>query len=93
MARAQHRAVGDGDFDMSHMLNGGHEFVFHGPPPRAGNTLHGTQRLDRVYEKVGRNGVMTFYEVVEEFRTDEGELVAESRSTTIQLAPPQSASA
>ena len=32
------------------------EFIFHGPPPRAGDRLTCTSRIDSIYEKQGRRG-------------------------------------
>lgn len=71
--------------DMRRLLHGGQEFVFHGPPPRAGTTLRAQTRVEDVYEKEGkRGGTMTFVISVTEFRDEAGTLVAESRGTAIQ---------
>ena len=73
--------------DMRRLLHGGEEYVFHGPPPRAGTPLTFRTRVDRIYEKEGkRGGTMTFVETVTEFRDPEGTLVAEARSTAIETA-------
>ena len=75
------------DRNYERLLHGGQEFVFHGPPPTAGTVLTGQTRIDRVYEKAGkRGGTMTFTEVVTEYRDEAGELVAESRSTSIETS-------
>jgi hypothetical protein len=77
-------------FDLSRLLHGGQEYVFHGAPPRAGAILHGQQRIDRVYTKQGRRGgTLRFTDVVTEFRDPDGVLVAEERSTLVitELAP------
>jgi hypothetical protein len=75
------------DLNFERILNGAQEFIFHGPPPRAGARLTGTGRIDRVYQKTGRrSGVMTFLEVVYEFADEAGKLVAEVRSTVIETA-------
>jgi hypothetical protein len=59
--------------------------VFHGPPPRAGTKLTVLPRIEDIYEKEGkRGGTMTFVVTVQEFRDEEGNLVAESRSTVIE---------
>ncbi len=66
------------------------EYVFHGPPPRAGDRLVGTSRIAEIYDKQSRSGaVLTFIKMVTEFRNEAGELVAESILTGVekQLAP------
>lgn len=75
--------------DRSRVLHGEQEFTFHGTPPRAGDVLTATRRIDRVYEKAGqRGGTMKFADIVTEFRDAGGRLVAESRSTTIETSKP-----
>ena len=80
------------DIDLRRLLHGGQEYVFHGPPPRAGTELTFQTRVDKIYEKAGRRGgTMTFVETVTEFRDPAGTLVAEARSTAIETgqAPAQ----
>jgi hypothetical protein len=73
------------DIDLRRLLHGGQEYVFHGPPPRAGTELTFQTRVDQIYEKQGRRGgTMTFIETVTEFRDPQGTLVAEARSTAIE---------
>ena len=81
-------AWGEGALDFKRLLHGGQEFVFHGPPPKAGTRLTALARVDAVYEKEGRRGgSMQFGEVVTEFRdADSGELVAELRSIAIETS-------
>jgi hypothetical protein len=82
-------AWGETERNYERILHGEQEFVFHGPPPRAGTELVGTQRIDKVYEKEGRRGgTMTFTEVVTEFRDTAGNLVAEVRATSIETSRP-----
>lgn len=70
--------------NWARILHGEQEFVFHGPPPRAGQSLVAQQHVEDTYEKQGRRGgSMRFTVVVTEFRTPDGELVAESRATII----------
>ncbi|WP_322753448.1 FAS1-like dehydratase domain-containing protein [Frankia sp. Cas3] len=70
--------------DMARLLHGEQEFVFHGEPPRAGTRLVGQTRIGASYEKQGRRGgSMRFVELLTEFRTPEGRLVAEAKSTAI----------
>jgi hypothetical protein len=72
------------ELDLARLLHGGQEFVFHGEPPRAGTRLVGRARIDRSYTKEGRRGgTMRFLEIVNEFRTPDGRLVAEARATLI----------
>jgi hypothetical protein len=73
------------DIDLRRLLHGGQEYVFHGPPPKAGTQLTFQTRVDKIYEKEGkRGGSMTFVETVTEFRDPAGTLVAEARSTAIE---------
>jgi hypothetical protein len=70
-------------------LHGGQEYVFHGPPPRAGTKLSITSRVAERYEKQGsRGGTMTFTVSVQEFRDESGRLVAEGRTTSIMTSKP-----
>ncbi len=56
------------------------EYIFHGPPPRAGDTLTATSRIDKVYDKESRRaGTLTFVEMVTEYRDPSGRLVAEAK--------------
>jgi len=74
-------------FDMKRLLHGEEEYVFHGPPPRVGQTLEVTTRVADRYEKPGkRGGAMRFGVVVSEFRDEAGELVAEQRTVLIETA-------
>ncbi|MEO6204734.1 MAG: MaoC family dehydratase N-terminal domain-containing protein [Mycobacteriales bacterium] len=73
--------------DPSRGLHAEQEFVFHGEPPRAGDRLVGTSRIEDIYEKTGkRGGTMTFVVMVTEFRDESGRLVAESRLTGVETA-------
>lgn len=77
--------------DLRRVLHGAQEYVFHGPPPRAGTVLTVQTRVDDVYEKEGRRGgTMTFVVTVTEFRDESARLVAEARSTAIETARPPS---
>ncbi|WP_239396866.1 MaoC family dehydratase N-terminal domain-containing protein [Frankia sp. CiP3] len=70
--------------DPARILHGEQEFVFHGEPPRAGTRLVGQTRIANSYDKRGkRGGSMRLVELVTEFRTPEGRLVAESKTTVI----------
>ncbi|MFF1732150.1 MaoC family dehydratase N-terminal domain-containing protein [Streptomyces sp. NPDC058247] len=75
-------------FVRARLLHGEQEYVFHGPPPRVGAVLVAQERLVERYAKAGRRGgEMRFAVVVTEFRSEEGELVAEARATYIETAP------
>ncbi|WP_181782002.1 FAS1-like dehydratase domain-containing protein [Pseudonocardia pini] len=74
-------------FDRRRLLHGEQEYVFHGPPPRAGARLRAVERVEDRYAKPGkRGGEMRFCVVVTEFRDAEGTLVAEARGTFIERA-------
>jgi hypothetical protein len=75
--------------DPSRGLHAEQEYVFHGPPPRAGTRLTCRSRIDDIYEKEGRRGgTMTFVVMVTEFRDESGRLVAEGRLTGVETARP-----
>jgi N-terminal half of MaoC dehydratase len=78
------QAVG---MDQARGLHAEQEYVFHGPPPRAGTRLTGRSRITDIYTKQGRRGgTMTFAVMVTEFRDDTGRLVAEARMTGVETA-------
>jgi hypothetical protein len=84
----------DVGFDRRRLLHGQQEYVFHGPPPQAGQVLRAVERIEDRYEKPGkRGGLMRFAVVVTEYRSEDGTLVAEGRSTLIETAPRQGGSA
>ena len=81
-------AAADVGFDRRRLLHGEQEFIFHGPPPRAGQVLKVSEQVVDRYEKPGkRGGVMSFAVVVTEYRGEDGTLVAEARKTLIETAP------
>ncbi|CUU59310.1 N-terminal half of MaoC dehydratase [Parafrankia irregularis] len=76
---------GDLQLDLRRILHGEQEFVFFGPPPRAGTELTVTSRLGGVTEKEGgRGGRMRFVEIVNDFLDESGRLVARSNQTLIE---------
>ncbi|MGD0698995.1 MAG: MaoC family dehydratase N-terminal domain-containing protein [Trebonia sp.] len=80
-------------FDRRRLLHGEQEFIFHGPPPRAGQVLKVRDQIVDRYEKPGkRGGMMRFAVVVTEYRGEDGTLVAEARKTLIETAPKAGAS-
>ncbi|GAB3137142.1 hypothetical protein GCM10027290_02340 [Micromonospora sonneratiae] len=72
--------------DPSRGLHAEQEFVFHGPPPRAGEKLTCRSRIEDIYDKQGRRGTLTFAVMVTEFRDASGRLVAEARLTGVETA-------
>jgi hypothetical protein len=73
--------------DPSRGLHAEQDFVFHGPPPRAGERLIGTSRIANIYEKTNRAGkTLTFVEMVTEFRDESGRLVAETTLTGVETS-------
>ena len=80
-------ATKDLGFDMRRVLHASEEYVFPDGPPKAGQELHCTSRIDDRYEREGRRGgTMRFAVIVTEFRTPDGVLVAEQRSTSVETS-------
>lgn len=76
-------------FDVRRLLHGEEEFVFHGPPPRAGVTLRADTRLGEQYEKPGkRGGQMRFAQLVTDYRDEAGTLVAQQITTLVETSKP-----
>jgi len=69
------------------------EYVFFGPPPRAGTRLVARSRIESVFHKEGRRGGrLTFAVMVTELRDEAtGALVAEARMTGVETAKPPEA--
>jgi hypothetical protein len=75
------------DMDQSRGLHAEQEFVFHGPPPRAGDRLTAQSRIADIYTKQGRRGgELTFVVMVTDFRDETGRLVAQARLTGVETA-------
>ncbi len=79
--------------DQKRGMHAEQEYVFHGPPPRAGARLTAQSRITEIYEKEGkRGGTLVFAVMVTEFRDESGRLVAEARLTGVETArPPEEA--
>lgn len=61
------------------------EYIFHGPPPKAGTKLFCSSRIDSVTEKEGRRGgTLVFVKMITEFRDADGNLVAEAHMTGVE---------
>jgi MaoC dehydratase-like protein len=75
--------------DQRRGLHAEQEYVFHGPPPRAGARLRGQSRIESIHEKQGRRGgTLTFAVMVTELRDESGRLVAEARLTGVETSKP-----
>lgn len=73
------------ELDQKRGMHAEQEYVFHGPPPRAGTTLTAQSRIDKIFTKQGRRGgTLTFAVMVTEFRDDDGRLVAEAKLTGVE---------
>jgi N-terminal half of MaoC dehydratase len=78
--------------NWARILHGEQEYVFHGPPPKAGDRLTARQIVENVFEKEGRRGgSMKFVVVLTEYHTGDGHLVAEARITVIETSQAASA--
>jgi hypothetical protein len=61
------------------------EYVFHGPPPRAGRRLYCRSRITQIFSKQGkRGGTLRFAVMVTEFRDSDGKLIAEAKLTGVE---------
>ena len=75
--------------DLSRVLHGGQEFVFPDGPPEAGTVLTGQMRLGEPVVKEGkRGGSMTIQDIITDFFDQDGKLVAQSISTSIETSKP-----
>ncbi|SMC95897.1 FAS1-like dehydratase domain-containing protein [Lentzea albidocapillata] len=77
------------DLDQRRGLHAEQEYVFFGPPPRAGAKLTCQSRIGEVFTKQGRRGgEMTFAVMHTEFRDESGRLVARATMTGVETARP-----
>lgn len=73
------------ELDQERGMHAEQDFVFFGPPPRAGDRLVACSRIERIYEKTGaRGGKLTLAEMITEFRDESGRLVAEAWLTGVE---------
>jgi acyl dehydratase len=71
--------------DQRRGMHAEQEYVFYGPPPRAGARLRCRSRISDIFEKQGkRGGVLRFAVMVTEFHDRDGALVAEARMTGVE---------
>jgi hypothetical protein len=79
---------GRGGMDLRRVLHGEQEFEYV-RPVRAGDVVTATSEVKDTYEKEGRRGgTMRFVVTETQFRDQTGEIVAYSRSTTIETGKP-----
>jgi hypothetical protein len=78
------------ELDQKRGMHAEQEYIFPGPPPRAGVRLMCTSRIDKVFHKEGRRGGrLTFAVMVTEFRdAATGAVVAEARMTGVETEKP-----
>jgi hypothetical protein len=75
--------------DQRRGMHAEQEYIFHGPPPRAGTRLQCRSRVAEIFEKEGkRGGKLRFAVMVTEFRDESGRLVAEARMTGVETEKP-----
>ena len=75
--------------DQKRGLHAEQEYVFYGPPPRAGARLRARSKIAQAYEKQGRRGgTLTFAVMITEFFDEHGKLVAEARMTGVETGKP-----
>lgn len=74
-------------FDRKLLLHGEQEYTFFGPLPRVGDVLTAQERVEDRFSKPGkRGGEMRFAVIVTDFRTPQGELIAQAKATFIETA-------
>jgi len=66
------------------ILHGEQHFEYH-QPVRPGQHLTASARNGEVTHKQGRNGPMTFRELITEYRDEAGELIVTSRAVIVEL--------
>jgi len=78
-------AVGRVGFDPSRPpLHAEQEFVFEGPPPRAGQVLRAQSRVESIVEKPSRRfGSLDHVTVVTDFHDEQGRLVGRATTTSV----------
>jgi hydroxyacyl-ACP dehydratase HTD2-like protein with hotdog domain len=82
--------IGDGlsvdtllpEFPLKRAMGGGWKIAYH-KPIFPGDVLVATRTLTDIYEKVGRQGPLIFYEVIMEIENEAGEPVLTDKTTRI----------
>jgi len=75
--------------DLGSLLSLEQEYVYHGPPPRAGETLTTAERLSDIRVKRTRDGrAMVVIRFTVDFRDERGELRAECNYTSAYVQRP-----
>lgn len=76
-------------WDRRRMLHASQEYIFPGPPPRAGTRLRGIAAVEDAYEKRGRRGgTLRFVVLATEFADESGTVVARGRTTVVETSQP-----
>lgn len=76
------------EFSRERGLHAEQEFTFFGPPPKAGTRLTGQSKITNIFEKQNRaGGIMTFVEMVTQYKDESGKLVAEVKMTGVETPP------
>lgn len=74
------------DFDPEREMHAEQEFVFHGPPPRAGAVLSAQSRIESIARRSeGSTASPIFAVMITEYRDAVGELVAEAVCTGVEI--------
>ena len=72
------------EMDRAMSLDGEQEFLYHGPPPRAGDDLVARTWVDAIWEKSGRRGgTLTFYRMRSDYHDRDGRLVGTNYATSV----------
>jgi acyl dehydratase len=72
--------------DPSRGLHAAQVFEFAGAPPAAGTRLTAQSRIDRIYDKhSSRSGLMTFVDVITEFRDQRGDVAARMSTLSVEV--------
>jgi hydroxyacyl-ACP dehydratase HTD2-like protein with hotdog domain len=70
------------EFPLKRAMGGGWKIDYH-KPILPGDVLIATRTLTDIYEKVGRQGPLIFYEVITRIENEAGELVLTDKTTRI----------
>ena len=84
LERPRGTVFADVEHDLTVSLHAEESFIFHGPPPRAGDRLTARASLESVKQKQGASGgTLTFLTVLTEYRGADGAVKAQQRSVSV----------